>query len=155
MEPAVPRTAQHTARVPTCDSDSPPLCTVVLTTEPSLQDVGQPHPTGSLQAHPRQGWRSSTPAWGAGIFSLPSRNWVLQAISFGVDTKLITATGIRQRRQQGRNEIEEYTFALWLQSPWWSPEEIRLQRWDLLPWLQMGKLFWWISQLHKAQHLNI
>lgn len=145
-EPAVPRTAQHTARVPTSDSDSPHLagthlCTVVLATEPPRRDVGQPHHTGSLQAHPRQGGRCSTPAWDAGIFSLPSRNWVLQAISLGVDTKLITATGMRQRRRQRRNEVEEYAFALWLQSPWWSPEEIRLQRWELVPWLQMENYF--------------
>lgn len=48
MQPAVPWTAQHTARVPTSDSDSPHLvgthlCLVVLTTEPPHQDAGQPH----------------------------------------------------------------------------------------------------------------
>lgn len=35
-----------------------------------------------------------------------------QAFSVSVDTKLITATGMGQQRQQGRNEIEEYAFAL-------------------------------------------
>lgn len=75
-------------------------------------DTEPSHHTGSLQAHPRQCWRCTIPAWGAGVFSLTSRNWVLQAISVGVDTKLITAAGMRQRRQQGRNEIEEYAFAL-------------------------------------------
>ena len=89
--------------------------------------------------------------WSIGRFSLPSRNWVLQAICFGVDTKVIMAIGLRQQRQWGKNEIEEYAFALWLQSPWWLSKETWVQRGESLPCLQPRKLFWWISQLHKPQ----
>lgn len=61
------------------------------------------------------------PKWqrlGHGPFSLPSRDWVLQGICVGDDTKVIMATGLRQQGQQEEKEIEEYTFATWLQSPW-------------------------------------
>lgn len=60
---------------------------------------------------------------GHGPFSLPSRDWVLQAICVGDDTKVVMATRLRQQGQQEEKEIEEHTFATCLQSPWWVPHE--------------------------------